>query len=188
MTFFFVIVFALSLKQKLVLGICAVFISGLTLISTEQNSGSIQVVGFAERIEKTVVQLNSADYPRFRQFRDSFFVGVTNPFTGVGLGGYYNFAKEKGYSEHVRVPEAALNHVIAEFGLFFFILFIFLLAFLFHKLQKTKKSKLRDYQKAIFLGTLVLFLFNEMHVQSSLWILLMFYFFHSKRVLKEEEF
>jgi len=95
----------------------------LTLfVSTKINVEDLS--GITTRIDKTVSQVTNTDYTRFQQFSDSFVAGTESPVLGIGLGSYYNYAKSLGYSEHVRVPEAAVNQVVAEHGIIMLIIFL----------------------------------------------------------------
>lgn len=134
-----------------------------------------------DRVEKTTVQISSADYTRFNQFSDSFHAGLVSPFIGLGLGGFYEYARKLGYAENERVPEAAINQVMAEHGAVFFVLFILVLFYLFSKF-KFSTTKIRGpcdsiLLRGIFLSFITLLFFNEIHIQASIWIVFLLFNF-----------
>ncbi|WP_435274807.1 O-antigen ligase family protein [Psychrobium sp. nBUS_13] len=124
------------------------------------------------RIEKTVTQITSADYARFKQYKDSFTVGIENPFTGIGLGRFGQFAKELGYPEGERVPEAAVNQITAEHGAIMLLIFIIVYVLMMKRFSdsgiKTNQQNRRMY-RYFFISFSMLLFFNEIHVQTSLW-------------------
>lgn len=124
------------------------------------------------RIEKTQSQVASGEYSRFQQYYDSIVVGLENPFFGLGIGGFYEFAELKGYSEHTRVPEAALNQLSAEHGVF--MLLVYLSVFYWMVLRfwyKAGEEKaVRNLSIAFMFGYVFLCLFNEVHVTPMFWM------------------
>ncbi|MEM5547767.1 O-antigen ligase family protein [Pseudoalteromonas fuliginea] len=150
-------------------------------VSSSLNDDEIS--GVHERVDKTVSQVADADYTRFRQYVDSIQAGLDSPFLGVGLGNYYDYAKKLGYHESVRVPEAALNQVMAEHGAILFVLFMMILFYLYSKFHYSSFG-MRDFIlfRGIFLAFFVLLFFNEIHAQASIWLVfLLFVFLKSLR-------
>lgn len=148
----------------------------VTFLSFNLNYDGLS--GVNERVDKTVSQVADADYTRFRQYIDSLQAGLSSPFLGVGLGNYYDYAKNLGYHESVRVPEAGLNQIMAEHGA---ILFTFFIALLFYLYSKFDCSALKIADSILFRGVLlaffVLLFFNEIHAQASIWVLFLLFIF-----------
>jgi len=150
----------------LLLGVLFFFLVVPFLIELEQLS---YVVG---RIEKTQSQVSSGEYSRFQQYYDSVIVGLERPFLGLGIGGFYEFAAAKGYPEHTRVPEAAINQLSAEHGVVMLLLFLSIFFWLTVNFWYKAKGHdiARNLSVAFMFGFLFLCLFNEVHVTPMFWM------------------
>lgn len=134
------------------------------------------------RIEKTTTQASSSDYVRVKQAELSIASGVTSPLIGVGLGGFYGYAKKEGVSKHARSPEASINQLLSEHGIIFTILFLAFFAYLlqkvyFYKAINNVQLRLNLIFLSFLLSISILFFFNEIHVQASIWALYLVYLY-----------
>lgn len=127
------------------------------------------------RMDRTSQQLGSGNYSRSKQFFDSLNWGLENPVFGLGVGGFKEAAKLHGYPLHNQVPEAAINQLLSEHGAFYTLIFIFLYSVIIINFGRIKVSlrlvKLKNVAIAFLFTFPVLFLFNEIHYQSSLWVI-----------------
>lgn len=174
LTLFVLIFITFTSKRLKVTFICVLSPILLFFVVPEIDQDSLSDVSV--RIDKTVKQVTSADYARFRQFSDSIQMGTESPFIGVGLGGYYLAAKKLGYSEEIRVPEAAVNQLVAEHGIIMLLFFLGTYLLMYLRIDKAPGYSLihlnsKKILKCFLLSFGILLFFNEIHAQASLWVL-----------------
>lgn len=130
------------------------------------------------RLDRTKDQFSNQDYSRVKQFNDSLEWGLNSPFIGLGVGGFAAEARKNGYPRHNQVPEAALNQLISEHGIIFFMFFSVMYLILLINVFRSKADN--NTSKSIFIVFMfsfpILFLFNEIHYQASFWVVYLVYF------------
>ena len=166
-----------SRKRYVFIAASGVTICGVLLISLFDKLRTMApaLSPILSRLDRTSQQLDSGSYSRSNQFFDSLNWGIENPIFGLGIGGFRETSKLHGYPIHNQVPEAAINQLLSEHGVLFTLVFTFIYCVIIVNFKRIKvATKLNSLKKLAvsFLFTFpVLFLFNEIHYQASLWVM-----------------
>lgn len=179
-------IFSLSRQNFLAITVLLSFLSLGYIKSIWFYVGLVILVGFGfvlffseldqlgyilSRIERTQAQLSGGGYSRFQQYLDSIQAGLTYPFQGLGVAGFERYAELNGYPKHTRVPEAAVNQLAAEHGVFMLLLFASVMGFyIIHFYRNMDAGNMAGrLGVAYLLGFVVLCFFNEVHVTPGVW-------------------